>query len=307
MTFLDRFFGPTYEKELKEIRTKENELLSGIKEIMVMGELPEPRPTYILNRGVYSEKGEQVEPGTPKSIMAFDPLLPSNRLGLSRWLFDEKNPLTARVFVNRIWQMHFGTGLVSTANDFGSQGSIPSHPALLDWLSNRFIESDWDIKALHKLILTSSTYKQKSILTKESLERDPENILLARGPRIRLPAEMIRDNALAISELLVKKIGGVSVYPYQPEGVWEPGWFYEYLQEPGEGLYRRSLYTFWKRGAPPPSMMIFDIADRDVCTVKRTISNTPLQALVLLNDPQYKCQPYKSLDHIQNKLIYKNG
>jgi len=275
------------EKELKEIRTKENELLSGIKEIMVMGELPEPRPTYILNRGVYSEKGEQVEPGTPKSIMAFDPLLPSNRLGLSRWLFDEKNPLTARVFVNRIWQMHFGTGLVSTANDFGSQGSIPSHPALLDWLSNRFIESDWDIKALHKLILTSSTYKQKSILTKESLERDPENILLARGPRIRLPAEMIRDNALAISELLVKKIGGVSVYPYQPEGVWEPGWFYEYLQEPGEGLYRRSLYTFWKRGAPPPSMMIFDIADRDVCTVKRTISNTPLQALVLLNDPQY--------------------
>ncbi|MDP4680190.1 MAG: DUF1549 domain-containing protein, partial [Cyclobacteriaceae bacterium] len=246
------------ENELKKTRNEENSLLTGIQEIMVMGDLPEPRPTYVLNRGVYSAQGEQVEPGTPESVMPFDASFPKNRLGLTNWLFDEKNPLTARVFVNRIWQMHFGTGIVKTSDDFGSQGSLPSHP---------------DIKALHKLIVTSATYKQNSKLTRELIEKDPENVLLARGPRFRLPAEMIRDNALAVSGLLVDKLGGESVYPYQPSGLWETltrkGWAYKYLQEPGEGLYRRSLYTIWKRTSPPPSMMIFDIADRGVCTVKR--------------------------------------
>lgn len=279
------------ESELQKTREDENAILTNIQEIMVMGDLPEPRPSYVLNRGVYSARGEQVEPGTPESVMPFDIALPRNRLGLTNWLFDEKNPLTARVYVNRIWQMHFGTGIVKTSDDFGSQGSLPSHPELLDWLSNQFIESGWDIKALHKLILTSATYKQTSAMTEELIEKDPGNVLLARGPRFRLPAEMIRDNALAVSGLLVEKLGGESVYPYQPSGLWETltrkGWAYKYLQEPGDGLYRRSLYTVWKRTSPPPSMMIFDIADRGVCTVKREPTSTPLQALVMLNDPQF--------------------
>jgi hypothetical protein len=296
--YLKEYFLAYYDLEknkieinLKKTREEENAILTGIQEVMVMGDLPEPRPTYVLNRGLYSARGERVEPGTPESVMPFDKSLPRNRLGLTNWLFDEKNPLTARVYVNRIWQMHFGTGIVRTSDDFGSQGSLPSHPELLDWLSNRFIESGWDIKALHKLILTSATYKQTSAMTEELIEKDPGNVLLARGPRFRLPAEMIRDNALAISGLLVNKLGGESVYPYQPSGLWEiltrKGWAYKYLQEPGEGLYRRSLYSIWKRSAAPPSMMIFDVADRGVCIVKRETTSTPLQALVLLNDPQY--------------------
>lgn len=276
---------------LKVSRNEANALLNSIPEIMVMGDMPEPRPTYILERGLYSARGEEVEPGVPEAVMPFDEKLPKNRLGLARWLLDRKNPLTARVYVNRVWQMHFGKGLVSTSDDFGNQGSLPSHPQLLDWLALYFIDSGWDIKGLHKLIMTSAAYRQSSVITDDMLEKDPENILLARGPRFRLPAEMIRDNALAISGLLVDKIGGESVYPYQPPGLWEAlstkGWRYRYLQEPGEGLYRRSLYTIWKRTAPPPSMLIFDIADRGVCTVQRTTTSTPLQALVLLNDPQF--------------------
>lgn len=276
---------------LKQVREEENDAMNSIKEIMVMGDLPEPRPTYVLGRGDYDAPEEQVEPGVPEAVLPFSDTLPKNRLGLTQWLFDKKNPLTARVFVNRIWQMHFGNGLVKTADDFGSQGSLPSHPDLLDWLANYFVESEWDIKALHKVIMTSSTYKQKSTITPDLLEKDPENKLLARGPRFRLPAEMIRDNALAISGLLVDKVGGESVYPYQPAGLWDAlstkWWKYKYLQEPGEGLYRRSLYSIWKRTSPPPSMLIFDIADRGVCSVKRRATSTPLQALVLLNDPQF--------------------
>ncbi len=279
------------QKELYSTRDNENKLVNGIAEIMVMGDLPEPRLTYVLNRGVYSAQGEQVEPGTPDKIFKFKENFPKNRLGLSQWLFDKSNPLTSRVFVNRIWQMHFGKGIVNTADDFGSQGSLPSHPELLDWLAIYFQENDWNIKDLHKVILTSKTYRQHSRITEEGLQKDPENILLSRGARYRFPAEMIRDNALAISGLLVHKIGGESVYPYQPKGLWDEltrkGWAYKYLQEPGEGLYRRSLYTIWKRTAPPPSMLIFDIADRGNCIVKRTTTNTPLQALVLLNDPQF--------------------
>ena len=187
--------------------------------------------------------------------------------------------------------MHFGRGLVSTPDDFGNQGEQPLHPELLDWLAVDFRDSGWDLKHLHKRIMTSDTYQQASYMTPEALERDPENELLARGPSFRLPAEMIRDNALAISCLLVDHQGGESVYPYQPEGLWDDlstkGWRYRYLQEPGEGLYRRSLYTIWKRTAPPPSMLIFDAPDRSTCTVQRQPSSTPWQALVLLNDPQY--------------------
>lgn len=276
------------ENKLKQTRDKENELLNSIQEIMVMGDLPKPLPTYVLKRGAFNAHGERVEPGAPESILEFDEALPKNRLGLTKWLFDNKNPLTSRVYVNRVWQMHFGKGIVRTSEDFGNQGSLPSHPELLDWLAVYFQDSDWDIKGLHKTILMSATYMQSSAISKKLAQIDPENILLARGPRFRLPAEMIRDNALSISGLLVDNIGGQSVYPYQPTGTWPTtNSYYEYTQEKGEGLYRRSLYTFWKRLAPPPSMMIFDMADRGVCTVRRRTTSTPLQALVLLNDPQF--------------------
>lgn len=293
-TYYTQLFDPNiqaYNSKLQEARDFENALTSPIPEIMVMGDLPEPRPTYILERGVYSAQGAEVEPSTPELIFPFDPQLPKNRLGLTQWLFDPNHPLTSRVIVNRIWQMHFGQGLVKTSEDFGNQGEMPTHPELLDWLALEFIKMGWDIKAMHKLILTTKAYQQRSTITKELLEKDPENKLLARGPRFRLPAEMIRDNALAISGLLVDRMGGPSVYPYQPAGIWDgltrKKWAYKYLQEPGDGLYRRSLYTIWKRTSPPPSLLIFDAADRGVCTVRRKTTSTPLQALVLLNDPQY--------------------
>ena len=296
-----------YKAELQALRAEENNLLTSIQEIMVMGELPEPRPTYVLERGIYDAHGEEVEPGVPDAIMPYDEKLPKNRLGLTKWLFDEQNPLTARVFVNRIWQMHFGQGLVKTSEDFGNQGDLPSHPELLDWLAVQFMESGWDIKAMHKLILTSETYQQNSSVSQELLEKDPENILLAHGPSYRLPAEMVRDNALAISGLLVSEIGGASVYPYQPKGIWDgltnKSWAYKYLQEPGNGLYRRSLYTIWKRTAPPPSMLIFDIADRGICTVRRKTTSTPLQALVLLNDPQF----IEAARVLAEKLMHKES
>ncbi len=277
--------------DLKQAREKENNLVNDIPEIMVMGDLEDPRPTFLLERGDYRAPGDQVYPTTPEVIKAYSEDYAPNRLGLVSWLFEPDHPLTARVIVNRIWQMHFGRGLVNTSDDFGSQGDLPSHPELLDWLSRYFIDSGWDIKALHQLIVSSATYQQESVIKPEIHEQDPENILLSRGPRFRLPAETIRDNTLAISGLLVNKIGGSSQYPYQPEGLWDEitnkVWRYPYLQSEGEGLYRRSLYTIWKRTAPPPSMLIFDIADRDVCTVKRRVTQTPLQALVLLNDVQY--------------------
>lgn len=281
----------TIRQELKKIREKENEFVSNVQEVMVMGDLPKPRATFILNRGVYSNPTEQVYPSTPESILAFKEEYPKNRLGLTKWLFDEDNPLTSRVYVNRIWQMHFGAGIVKTAEDFGAQGSMPSHPDLLSWLAVSFMENGWNIKALHKMIVMSATYMQDSRVKAELLQKDPENSLLARGPRYRMSAEMIRDNALAISGLLEKKQGGESVYPYQPEGIWDglttKSWAYKYLQDDGEGLYRRSLYTIWKRQSPPPFMQIFDVSDRGACSVRRKLSSTPLQALALLNDPQF--------------------
>ncbi len=260
--------------------------------VMVMYEREEVKPAYILNRGVYDQPTDEVYPNTPESVLAFPENLPKNRLGLSKWLFNAKNPLTARVTVNRLWQRMFGTGLVSSSYDFGNQGALPSHPELLDYLALKLQEDNWNIKEMLKFMAMSSTYQQSSKISQELLEKDPENTFLARAPRLRLSAEMIRDQALAVSGLLNKEVGGPSVKPYQPEGIWEEttggggGSTAQYVQSTGNDLYRKSLYTFWKRTVPPPSMMTFDASSRDLCTVKRQETNTPLQALVLLNDPQ---------------------
>ncbi len=246
------------------------------------------RPAYLLKRGAYDARGEEVQLGTPEKIFAFANDLPRNRLGLAKWLVDRRNPLTARVAVNRVWRGHFGKGLVETEEDLGTQGKLPTYPELLDWLAMNFTESGWDVKALHKLIVMSATYRQTSKASAELVARDPENHLLARGPKHRLRAEEIRDNALAVSGLLSHRIGGPSAKPYQPQGLWEEaGTGKSYAQDTGEGLYRRSLYTFWKRTSPPPSMLIFDAPSREMCTARRETTSTPLQALVLLNDPQY--------------------
>jgi hypothetical protein len=211
--------------------------------------------------------------------------MPDDRLALARWLVDPRNPLTARVAVNRLWQMLFGTGLVKTVDDFGSQGEPPSHPELLDWLATEYMRLGWDTKALLKLIVTSATYRQSSRATPQLLARDPENRLLARGPRVRLSAEAIRDQALFASGLLVEQLGGPSVKPYQPPGLWkELTGGEDYEPDSGESLYRRSLYTFWKRTVAPPTMMTFDASGRETCSVRETRTNTPLQALALLND-----------------------
>ena len=286
--------SPTFQREksaYKALADSLTNLLNDVPEIMVMGDLEEPRKTFVLNRGVYDDYGEEVTIGMPASMLDFSTEYPQNRLGLAQWLFDAENPLTARVMVNRVWQMHFGKGLVSTSEEFGSQGSLPSHPELLDWLAVWFMENDWDLKALHKKIVMSYTFQQSSEITPEFREKDPENIFLARGPRFRMPAEMIRDNALKSSGLLVSRIGGESEYPYQPEGLWDEVsnkiWRYPYKQGKGEGLYRKSIYTVWKRTTTPPGLMIFDAADRGACEVRRKTTSTPLQSLILLNDPQY--------------------
>ena len=273
---------------IKKLRAEENELISAQQEVMVMSELREPRSTYILNRGAYDAPTEEVAPGTPAAMMEFPVDLPKNRLGLAKWLIHPEHPLTARVAINRYWQMIFGQGLVRSSNDFGNQGELPSHPELLDWLAVEFRESEWNVKRMIKLMVTSSIYQQSSLATKELIEKDPDNVWLARAPSYRMPAEMIRDNALAASGLLVRTLGGPSVKPYQPEGLWEElSTANVYKQDTGRNLYRRSLYTIWKRSSPPPSMINFDASTKFVCTVKRQTTNTPLQALVLLNDPQY--------------------
>lgn len=267
---------------------------SNMKEIpvMVMNEMEEIRPSYILNRGVYDQPTTQVYPNTPESILPFPEEYPKNRLGLAKWLFHNDNPLTARVTVNRFWQRMFGTGLVASSFDFGNQGSLPTHPELLDFLAIKLREEGWDTRKMLKYMALSATYQQSTKLSKELQELDPENRLLARAPRLRLTAELIRDQALKISGLLNKEVGGPSVKPYQPAGIWEAttggggGSTATYITSTGKDLYRKSLYTFWKRTVPPPSMMTFDAASRDLCTVKRQETNTPLQALVLLNDPQ---------------------
>ncbi len=258
---------------------------------MVMGERIKPRDTYVLDRGLYDQRGEKVEANVPKSIMDFPADLPRNRLGLAQWLVSDENPLTARVIVNRYWQMYFGNGIVDTPGDFGNQGSLPTHPELLDWLAVTFRESGWDLKSLHKKIVMSNTYQQSAVITREKLAEDPSNKYLARGPRFRMSAEMIRDNALAASGLLVEKVGGPSVKPYQPEGLWEEKtsgrYLPKYIQDHGDSLYRRSLYTFWKRTSPPPFMTTFDAPGRSHMSLQRGKTSTPLQALFTLNDPQF--------------------
>jgi hypothetical protein len=287
-TFLVRRFSPYMIAlaELQKLRERENALVAGVPEIMVMEEMPVHRQTHLLKRGAYDAPGERVTRNTPASLPLFPRDQPRNRLGLARWLTARTNPLAARVVVNRIWRMHFGRGLVSTQEDFGSQGALPSHPELLDWLAAKFMESEWDVKALHRLIVTSATFQQSS--QAGTAARDPDNSLLARGPKRRLPAEAIRDSALAASGLLNRAIGGPSVRPYQPAGLWEQsGTGKKYVQDTGDKLYRRSLYTFWRRTSPPPSMLAFDAMSREVCTAKRESTTTPLQSLVLLNDPQF--------------------
>ena len=288
--FLARHHEPyrTALAELKKLREQENTLINGLPEIMTMQEMPQPRPTFVLKRGAYDAPGDPVERDTPASISPFPADAPRNRLGLAQWMVDRRNPLPARVAVNRVWKMHFGRGIVATLDDFGSQGKLPTHPELLDWLAGWFMDHGWDVKALHRLIVTSATFRQSSQTSREVMERDPDNLLLARGPKQRLSAEAIRDAALAASGLLNRTIGGPSVKPYQPAGLWEAaGTGKSYSQDHGDKLYRRSLYTFWRRTAPPPSMLTFDALTREVCTAKRETTTTPLQALVLLNDPQF--------------------
>ncbi len=295
--------GPALAIEAEITRLKQQQA-TGYPATMVMRDQPGIRKTYVLNRGQYNEPTTEVSAGTPAALPSMKPDQPSNRLGFAQWLTSGEHPLTARVTVNRYWQMFFGNGLVKTAEDFGNQGSAPSHPALLDYLAVEFQESGWDIKHLHRLIVTSATYRQSSKVGRPRYLQDPENRLLARGPRMRLTAEQVRDNALAVSGLLLNTVGGPSVYPYQPKGIWlelnnRPGYSRAYPQGTGEQLYRRSLYTFWKRTVPSPMMKTFDAPEREFCTLKRSQTNTPLQSLLLLNGIQF----VEAARHMATNLI----
>jgi hypothetical protein len=277
-------------KKARRLRDEENLILTHAPEVMVMRELPHPRSTHVLYRGQYDQPTDAVEPGTPEAILPFSDDLPKNRLGLATWLFDAKNPLTARVAVNRLWQQVFGSGIVETSENFGSQGSVPTHPELLDYLALEYRASGWDTKAMLRRLVLSATYRQTSIVSPDILAQDPNNKILARGPKRRLSAEMMRDNALASSALLVDDIGGAPVKPYQPAGLWKEQATRNgtvYVQDHGSKLYRRSMYTIWKRTTPPPAMMNFDTSERNLCIVRRQSTATPLQALVLMNDPQF--------------------
>lgn len=284
-----------YQTVLREHAALHSEIESlrkPISTVMVMKDVASPRMTYVLNRGNYDSplKERPVEPNTPGVLPSLKSDAPKNRLGMAKWLIDPSHPLTARVAVNRYWYMLFGKGIVRTIDEFGSQGAWPSHPALLDWLAVDFIENGWDVKRTIKQIVMSNTYCQTSKVTQESLKRDPENLLLARGPRFRLAGEFIRDNALAASGLLVRTIGGPSVKPYQPDGLWNEvsiNTGLRFQQDHGDKVYRRSMYTYWKRSAPAPSLAIFDTPSREKCVVQRSRTNTPLQALVTLNDIQF--------------------
>jgi len=275
-----------------EIKRLQNLQSGGFPATMIMRDQPGIRKTHILHRGQYNEPTTEVSLGTPAALPPLKPGQAQNRLGLAHWLTSNDHPLTARVAVNRYWQIFFGNGLVKTTEDFGNQGTAPSHPQLLDYLATEFVDSGWDIKHLHRLILTSATYRQSSKVGRLKYRQDPENLLLSRGPRMRLTAEQVRDNALSISGLLLNTMGGASVYPYQPKGIWlelnnRPGYSRAYPQGTGEQLYRRSLYTFWKRTVPSPMMKTLDAPEREFCTLKRSYTNTPLQSLLLLNGVQF--------------------
>ena len=286
---------PEYEKftaGLAALEKEEADIKARGTEALVMHERPDPALAYVLFRGDYDKRRDKAEADTPSALPPMPADLPHNRLGFARWLMLPENPLTARVTVNRFWQEIFGTGLVKTAGDFGVTGELPTHPELLDWLAVDFRESGWDVKNFFKLLVTSAAYRQAATVTPVKLAKDLDNRLLSRGPRFRMDAEMVRDCALSASGLLVPKIGGPSVKPYQPDGVWEAVAMIgsntrDYKRDAGESLYRRSLYTFWKRAAPPPSMELFNAPSRETCTVHRERGDTPLQALVTLNDPQF--------------------
>jgi len=286
---------PTFEplfKALKEDRKQREELDKSLPATMISEEMEKPRGTFVLKRGQYDQRGEPVAPAVPAILPPLASGPTTNRLALARWLVSPEHPLTARVTVNRFWQQFFGLGLVKTSGDLGAQGEWPSHPELLDWLATEFIQSSWDVKHMVRLMVTSATYRQSSAVTQTVLQKDPQNRLLARGPRFRLDAEMIRDNALFVSGLLVEKMGGRGVRPYQPSGIWEAVGYTssntaKFEQDHGEALYRRSLYTFWKRTAPPPYLSTFDAPSREKYCTRRERTDTPLQALVTMNDPAY--------------------
>ena len=271
----------------REAERKRAAFEASIPTVMVMRDSPEPKQAFVLDRGAYDAHGEPVRPDAPSALPPLPADAEPNRLALARWLVDPRNPLPARVTVNRFWQMFFGRGIVKTVEDFGSQGEWPTHPDLLDWLAVEFVESGWDVQHVLKTIAMSNTYRQSSRTTPDLLERDPENALLARGPRVRLPAPAIRDQALAAAGLLNDRIGGPPVKPYQPAGLWKEVSSSSYRRDEGDKLYRRSLYTYWKRTIAPPAMVAFDASDREVCTVRQTRTNTPLQALNLMNDVTY--------------------
>ncbi len=286
--FLEAFAPPALRearRRIVDLQRQRERFVDSLPTVMVMVEMPEPRTTHVLLRGEYDKPGETVTAGVPAVLHTLPEGVPNNRLGLAKWLVDRRNPLMARVIVNRYWQQFFGAGLVRTLEDFGSQGDPPSHPELLDWLALEFMDSGWNVKGLLRQVVLSSTYRQSSRVTPALQQKDPENRLLARGPRFRLSAEAIRDQALFASGLLVENVGGPSVLPYQPEGLWlDLATLTDYPQSHGGELYRRSMYTYWKRTVAPPTMMTFDAAARETCTVRETRTNTPLQALTLLNE-----------------------
>ena len=282
--------GRIIAEELSKFQDEEKLVKRRLPQTLVMEELEKPRQAFIFKRGLYKARGENVNPATPAVLPPLAKGAPRNRLGLAQWLVSGQHPLTARVVVNRIWQQYFGVGIVRTAEDFGTRGELPTHPELLDHLAAELVDGKWDLKKLHKQIVLSATYRQASTTSKVKLDRDPENRLLARGPRLRLTAEMVRDNALAVSGLLVEKIGGESVKPVQPKNAWktvEGFMANSYRRHGDERQYRRALYVYWKRGSPYPSLLNFDAVKRDSCTVTRAITTTPVQALTLLNDPAY--------------------
>jgi len=289
-----RDLSPSYNPMRKQLAAAQKSLGQIRKQatttVMVMSEMEETRPAFLLNRGQYDQPGEEVFPAIPVSLGKLPDGAPTNRLGFAQWLVDPANPLPARVTINRYWQMYFGIGLVKTVDDFGAQGEYPSHPQLLDWLATEFVRTGWDVKAMQKLIVTSATYRQSAAASAKLHSSDPDNRLLARGPRFRLDGPAIRDQALAISGLLREQLGGPSVKPYQPAGLWEEvagNKSRRYTQGKGDDLYRRSMYSFWKRAVAPPSMIIFDAGGRERCDVGRRETNTPLQALATLNDVQF--------------------
>jgi hypothetical protein len=294
--------------ELNRLEREQSDIRARGTIAHVTQERNEPATAYVLYRGEYDQRRDEVRPDTPDALPPFPAGLPRNRLGFARWLLLPEHPLTARVAVNRFWQEIFGTGIVKTSGDFGISGGLPSHPQLLDWLAVDFRESGWDVKRLFKQILLSATYRQSAIVTQEKLDKDPDNRLLSRGPRFRMDAEMVRDYALAASGLLVPKIGGPSVKPYQPPGVWEAiamnvSNTRSYQPDTGENVYRRSLYTFWKRMAPPAAMEVMNAPSREICVVRRERTNTPLQALLTLNDEQF----IEAARHLAQQTLLETG